>query len=216
MKPEKLYLSSTIKQWTSDPFTFGAMLSTVQGAELGYEWLALFEGITFMVDSGAFTGKYKFSEWIHRLRKLRRYRSQCLGVIVPDKPFNWSTTVEMFRELSTYVRELGYPVALAIQNGVTLSEVKELDFDTVFVGGDEDFKRRQCLPVIKWALSAGKWIHVGRVNGGNNLSKYYGYASSWDGTTFSYHPTQQFEPLRQAVQAARRAFSLSFYSFVQD
>lgn len=208
---DKLYLSSSIKQWTTEPSTFGAMLSTVQGAELGYQWLALFDGIRFMVDCGAFTGKYKFREWLHGLNRLRKYRSQCIGVIVPDKPFDWSTTLEMFSELVPYVRTAGFPVALSIQNGVTLPEVKNLEFDTVFVGGDEDFKRRGCWPVVDHALSRGKWVHVGRVNGERNLIRYYGYANSWDGTTFSYHPTQQFEPIRRAVLAARKGFNLPLF-----
>lgn len=191
-----------------DPFIFGAMLSTVPGAGIGHQWLALMEGLMFMVDNGAFTNKYEFNQWIRGLRKLRLYSPQCLGVVIPDRPFNWPITLEMFRQLAPYARQFGFPVALAIQNGVNLAEVKSLDFDTVFVGGDEDFKRRQCWPVIDYARSLGKWIHVGRVNGERNLKKYYGYADSWDGTTFSRHPTQQFEPLKRAVIAARIGFNL--------
>lgn len=204
---EKIYLSSSIVQWTIDPFIFGVMLSTVQGAELGHEWLALYEGVRFMVDNGAFTNKYKFREWIHKLKKLRRYSGQCLGVVVPDKPFDWPQTLLMFRELSNQVSSLGLPVALAIQNGVRLEEVRTLDFDTIFVGGDDNFKRRDCWPVVDWALSTGRWIHVGRVNGERNLVKFYGYANSWDGTTFSYHPTQQLKSIRRAVLAARMGFN---------
>lgn len=217
MDREKLYLSSSIVQWTMDPFVFGAMLSTVPGASLGYQWLALMEGIAFMVDNGAFTNKYQFLQWLAGLRRLRLYRLQCLGVIIPDKPFYWSVTLEMFRELAPYARDLGFPVALAIQNGVSLAEVKSLDFDTVFVGGDEDFKRRECWPVIDYALGLGKWIHVGRVNGERNINKFYGYANSWDGTTFSHHPTQQFEPIQRAVLTARAGFNRSMFSgAIQD
>lgn len=211
-RPEKIYLSSSIAQWTREPFLFGAMLSTVPGAGIGYQWLALMEGIIFMVDNGAFTGKYQFRHWVRGLKKLRLYKPQCLGVIIPDKPFDWTTTLAMFKELSPYARSLGFPVALAIQNGVRLEDVKNLDFDTVFVGGDKDFKRRECWPVIDYAHEFGKWIHVGRVNGETNLVKHYGYADSWDGTTFSRHPTQQFEPIRRGVISARHGFNTTIFS----
>lgn len=116
----------------------------------------------FAIDNGAFAGLDVVAFRSLLVRELPN-RAGCRFVVVPDVPFSMRRTLELFHR---WRRELaGWPLALAIQNGVDDFDLPWEQLDAVFIGGDDTFKTsRHALAVVKAAKALGKWVHVGRVN----------------------------------------------------
>jgi len=131
-------------------------------------------------------------------------KTACLFSLVPDCPFDAEGTIEWFWRYEKYVRDLGYPVGLASQNGMTSEMVPWEAIDCLFIGGDDAHKRGpEGRNLIIGAKMRGKHVHVGRVNSGRVIRNYFWMADSWDGTTLARHPTQQHKSIGSAVLYAR-------------
>lgn len=89
----------------------------------------------------------------------------CLFVVSPDIPGNAVETLRLFDAWHDRIRALGYPVALAIQNGQESLPVPFRDIDAVFVGGDNAFKYSAFVSeLVIEAHRKRVWCHMGRVN----------------------------------------------------
>jgi hypothetical protein len=83
-----------------------------------------------------------------------------LWVLCPDVVGDREGTLTRWREWSPRLRETGWPVAFAVQDGMVARDVPS-DADLVFVGGTTEWKWRT---VRGWCSDFAR-VHVGRVNG---------------------------------------------------
>ena len=154
-------------------------------------------------DNNRFPGTWTEKLW----RKMLEFYddlSACLFSLVPDCPMDAKGTIEWFWRYERVVRDLGYPVGLASQNGMTPKQVPWEAIDCLFVGGDDTHKRGpEGRNLIVEAKMRGKHVHVGRVNSGKVIRNLFWMADSWDGMTLARHPTQQHKSIGSAVLYAR-------------
>lgn len=126
-------------------------------------------------DNGCFNpdtyiGDARWLEWVARLP-----RAGCLFVVVPDVARQPDGTLggdpvatwARFSALAERVRALGFPVALAGQDGLehmpNLAE-QIAAADVLFLGGSTEWKTGAALDLVPVAHAAGRRVHMGRVN----------------------------------------------------
>lgn len=203
-----LYLSSTTKQYFNNPNIFGCMFNVLKIT--GKQGVALQSGCVWMLENGMFSKKYRnnpklweievFPKWLKSLEKFKPYQATCMGVVVPDVPFNYRHTLERFLKYQSFVKQFNYKTCLVTQNGLPVDAVPWPLVDCLFIGGDNQHKRgSEGYTLCVEAVKQNKKIHIGRVNSGRCLS-LFPFADSADGTTFSFHPTQQLNSIIKAVR----------------
>ena len=179
-------------------------------------------------DNGAFTG-FDQERFMNNLKQLLPYKSTCRFVVVPDVPFHWEPTLIKFSDWAPSIRRMGFPVALAVQDGATVANVPWSEIDALFIGGSTEWKRQQWrhvnadLPLftglpdcverptqvaelVNEAKSRGMWVHIGR---SANAPGQLWYASrlgadSVDGTGQHYRPDQYFKWIAQTMWEINR------------
>ena len=88
-----------------------------------------------------------------------------LFVTLPDVVGDGDATIELMHTWLPEVRELGKPVALVAQDGMTASTFPWSEVDAVFVGGTSEFKMGEVArEIVEEAKRRGMWTHMGRVN----------------------------------------------------
>ena len=109
---------------------------------------------------GAFTSGTPWSEsaWLTMLKAVKKSRLRPLWCLVPDVVADRIATLAKWKQYAPIARSFGWPLAMAVQNGMTPEDVPP--GAVVFVGGSTDWKW-QSLPM--WCAS-GHRVHVGRVN----------------------------------------------------
>lgn len=118
---------------------------------------------------------------------------------------NAAITLHLFRVYAHIPRELGYPVAMVTQDGMTPDDVPWSLLDTLFIGGSQYHKRgREAEALGTEAKRLGKWVHIGRVQSGQTMVKYWPWADSFDGTTLIRHKTQQMDSINSGLERLRR------------
>jgi len=179
-----MYLSGKTQQFFTNPQVFGCMFSYRQ---TGGQNKALDSGCKWMLDNGAFTGNFNLVKWRQSLDRMLPYIENCLGIVVPDVPYNGVETIHMFLKYHEVPRSLGYPVALATQNGMSSDMVPWDKLDVLFIGGDNEHKRGpEGKDLAMRGMELGKHVHVGRVSSLYSIKKFFSWADTWDGTTFVY------------------------------
>lgn len=118
----------------------------------------------FACDNDAFasftTGKiWDADAWLTMLKTLRADGRNPLWVLVPDVVADRDATLAKWKEFAPVAREFGWPLAMAVQDGMTPNDVPA-EAEVIFIGGNTEWKWRS-LPM--WAQT-GRRIHVGRVN----------------------------------------------------
>jgi hypothetical protein len=115
------------------------------------------------VDNGCFTDRWDETQWLGYLDRCARER--CLFAVAPDVPFDWTASWERSSRYVDQIRGMGFPVAVALQNGVTIETVPWSDLDVVFLGGDTAWKLgTTALYIAREAQSRGIHVHMGRAN----------------------------------------------------
>lgn len=120
------------------------------------------------VDNGAFTppgkpDRFDEARWLRYLDRCPRDR--CLFAVAPDVPFDWPASWARSELYIDRVRDMGYRVALAVQNGATPDLVPWDAADVVFLGGDTAWKlSTDALYIARAALDRGVPVHMGRAN----------------------------------------------------
>lgn len=195
-----IYLACKSEKHKQFPNKYGLMCNVKR--IVGGQWEVLDMGCPWMLDNGAFTG-FDESRFFQQLGKYVKYSGTCIGVVVPDKPFNWPLTLEMFQRYHEPIRANGFPVALATQNGADPKHIPWSDVDVLFIGGDHEHKRSEAHWLAWHAKKHGKWVHVGRVQSGRRIMQHFQWADSADGTTHKHHPTQQDPGIIAAINARK-------------
>ena len=142
-------------------------------------------------DNDCYTGNFNantFLDWLSG--DALQYRNRCLFVVCPDVVYDAQATLDLYKSWRLKIKSLGYPVALALQDGVEKLNLK-WDFDAVFVGGSTEWKMSLAvIELLQKAKSLGKWCHVGRVNSIKRMRHFWGFADSFDGTDYVHHPEE--------------------------
>lgn len=157
------------------------------------------DGVLWAADNGCYTAGDRFSA-IRWLGFLRRWQGEgtCLFAVAPDVPFDMDATLERSLPYLPVIRSLGYPAALAIQNGVERVTLPWDELDAVFIAGDKAFKTcRIARAICEEARARGKHIHIARRNSYKALQEAQGMgAGSCDGTFLKFGPDKNWPRLQ--------------------
>lgn len=147
-------------------------------------------GLPYALDNGRFTvwsrgKKYDEAKFWKHLRRAQKIHAP-LWLAVPDVVANRLATIDEYLHWAPKLTTLGWPLALVVQDGMTICDVQSLtpQPSVVFVGGTTKWKWRT---IRHWCRNFTH-VHVGRVNGYHSLwAAQYAGASSTDGTGWYYH-----------------------------
>lgn len=126
------------------------------GAQRGPE-----EFIPYALDNGAFGHDDDWSEiaWRALLMWARLSGQSPLWCLVPDVVGDKMRTLSRWEMYSPIVMDMGWPLAFAVQDGMTKDDVPN-GVDVIFVGGSTAWKWRT---MARWCADFPR-VHVGRVN----------------------------------------------------
>lgn len=77
-----------------------------------------------------------FRQWLTQIKYLPK---SLLFLVVPDVPRNAQATLAEWERWEAELRELGVPLAFALQNGMELEQVP-CSADYLFIGGTDDWR----------------------------------------------------------------------------
>lgn len=178
----------------ADPARWGLIATPRRGRGIiadGYLWLA---------DNDCFSSSWQEDTWLSWLDGLTAYQSRCIMATAPDVVGDAATTLERFAHYAPILRRRGWRVGLVAQDGLE-SLSWPTDYDALFVGGSTEWKLSDAADwCIRRAQAAGRWVHVGRVNGGKRIRhfKLIG-VDSVDGTSLCFNPPDEFRKLNSAL-----------------
>ena len=147
-------------------------------------------------------------EYIAWLDTLTCDRARCLFAVAPDVLGDAAATWERAAPLLPQIRALGYPAAFVAQDGFNADAIDWDAFDVLFIGGKplvtkstppalratlraREWKRQADggLAAIHEGMRRGKFVHVGRVNGGQFFEQLANLgADSADGSLLCHGP----------------------------
>jgi hypothetical protein len=162
--------------------------------------------LPYALDNDCFTQRKNWSEkaWIKMLENAKKAFSQPIWVLVPDVVADRTGTLERWFKYAPIARRYGWPLAFAVQDGMTPADVPA-EAKVVFVGGTTDWKW-QSLSI--WC-GAHPRVHVGRVNTIERLWECQDAGvESVDGTGWIRNPKRQDQipALMAWLDGERRAY----------
>lgn len=147
----------------------------------------------YALDNDAFSAwskkqEWNEGEWVEMLKWARRMASGAvstmlkghipLWVLIPDSVGNRDETLEKWDKYFPIAADFGWPLAFAVQDGMSAKDVPEAA-DVVFVGGTDSWK----FPNLTTWTQNFERVHVGRVNGIQRVRECQGLGvESIDGT----------------------------------
>jgi hypothetical protein len=129
-------------------------------------------------------------EYLGWLEQRGEHARRCVFAVAPDVVCDAMATLDRSAPMLPRIRRVGYPVALAMQNGIELLRMPWRDFDVAFLGGDTDWKIGPHARLLTAdARAHGKRVHMGRVNSRRRLrmAAQMGCHSA-DGTYLAFGP----------------------------
>lgn len=148
---------------------------------------SLLRSRVWAVDNAAFTS-FDAGAFVTLLDRVRGMAG-CRFVVSPDVVGNAAETLRLIRFWGPMIRSMGFPLALAAQDGLTVPMVPWSEIDALFIGGTTGFKMsRTADTLLAYAAARGKWRHVGRVNSRRRLRHFLHRCDSVDGSGFSRWP----------------------------
>jgi hypothetical protein len=120
--------------------------------------------LPYVIDNGKFSTWEFGKEWLEEeffdlldRCKLSRYKPE--WVLVPDEVGNRDRTLWLWNQYKPRVAMYGWPLAFAVQDGMTTKDVPE-SAEVVFIGGTTNWKWRN----VALFCAVFPRVHVGRVN----------------------------------------------------
>lgn len=173
----------------------GAVLDQMHAGTLGYidtpaQGNKRPAGVTWCADNGAFSDKWDANKWWRFLEANASDAATCLFAALPDVVGDWSATLDRSLPWLPKVKQLGYPVAIVLQDGATAETVPWEQVEAVFVGGATAWKLGpDARALVAEAKRRGLWVHMGRVNSERRL-RYAAHigCDSADGTFLTFGP----------------------------
>lgn len=142
-----------------------------------------FEFCPYSLDNGVFAkgDSWTSAPWVKMMDWARLSGQNPLWNLVPDSVGDREGTLRKWDEYSPIARQYGWPLAFAVQDGMTESDVPP-DAAVVFVGGSTDWK----WDTYRDWCAKFPHVHIGRVNTYRRLFDCYDAgAKSTDGTGFT-------------------------------
>lgn len=172
---------------------------------------AVVDGVDWCADNGVYAGTYPGDQWYMEWLAARAHLlHRCCFAVAPDVVGDAAATLERSAPMLPLIRRLGYPVALAAQDGIEALTVPWDEFDVLFIGGSTAWKLGPyARGVVAEARRLGKWIHMGRVNSGRRLR--YAHAigcHSADGTYLAHGPDTNLPKLLGWLRQIDEQFGL--------
>jgi len=167
-------------------------------------WKAPKHFLPYALDNDSFTARENWSEaaWRAMLERANLCALKPRWVLVPDVVGDRAGTLARWAQFAPVARRHGWPLAFAVQDGMTPADVPR-GADVVFVGGSTAWK---WATVTAWCLEFPR-VHVGRVNTIERvwLCEDLG-AESVDGTGWTRNPTRpdQSQALQEWLARERR------------
>lgn len=123
----------------------------------------------FACDNDAFSAwanekEWDYLAWINMLKKITSLRQSPRWVLVPDVVAEREKTILAWEKYAPEASTFGFPLAFAVQDGMTPKDVP-IKADVVFVGGTTEWKWNN---LRLWTDNFIR-VHVGRVNSLNKL-----------------------------------------------
>lgn len=159
---------------------------------------AVVAGVEWCADNSVFGNSYPGDEaYLAWLFARRRHAGRCAFAVAPDVVGDAKATLERSGPMLARIRALGFPVALAAQNGLEELPVPWDAFDVLFLGGDTAWKLgRHARALTAEAKRRGKWVHMGRCN--SEVRVRYAHeigCDSADGTFLAHGPDKNLPQL---------------------
>lgn len=160
-------------------------------------------GVDWCADNGVFGGKYPGDDaYLGWLGERSWAVADCAFAVAPDVVCDAQATLDRSAAMLPAIRRVGYPVALAAQNGLERLTVPWRAFDVLFLGGDTEWKigpyaRRLSAD----ARAYGKRVHMGRVNSLRRMrtAAWMGCHSA-DGTYLAFGPDQNLPKMLRWIR----------------
>ena len=158
------------------------------------------QGMPVALDNGAFGGKYRgddfFLRWLDK-----QSRAGVLFAVSPDVVGDADGTLKRSLPMLPRIRDLGFPVAYAGQDGFDAGVVPWELMDVLFIGGSTQWKMGMGgREAIAAAHQHGKAVHFGRANSWTRLAYAAGLGCvSADGTTIKYNPGRYVSEVKSWV-----------------
>jgi hypothetical protein len=158
-------------------------------------WRIPLDVVPYALDNGAYSAWTNNLPWdeaaFYKMLEVAKTHREPLWVACPDKVADRETTIKLWPQHSTRIRDFGYRPAFVVQDGMTPSDIP-VDADFVFVGGSTKWKWRN-LPLF---AKCGVGVHVGRVNTYEALWICHELgAASCDGTGWMRGGPSRLQPL---------------------
>ena len=139
--------------------------------------------IPFALDNDAFSAfchgtPWNAPAWREMLKAVWQSALDPLWLLVPDVVADRDATLQNWRTYSPEAAACGWPLAFAVQDGMTANDVPR-EADVVFIGGSTAWKWR----TLQYWCDNFRRVHVGRVNTTDRLELCHASgAESCDGT----------------------------------
>tara|TARA_Y100000310_G_scaffold303747_1_gene342340 strand:- start:62 stop:667 length:606 start_codon:yes stop_codon:yes gene_type:complete len=156
----------------------------------------------FILDNGAYVAWKNNTEWDEkswlRLAQKVSEKDRVQWAVVPDVVTDREATLRSYQRWAGFMKyQLGFRLAMAVQDGMTPTDIPTDDGDSIgpdiiFVGGSTEWKWKS---LRTWTAAFDR-VHVGKANTLRQLTAAYDAgADSVDGSGFSFAP--QRKALRQ-------------------
>lgn len=160
-------------------------------------------GATWAADNGCFTAGDRFDPdaWLAWLMSMNPVGA--LFATAPDVLGDAAATLTRSAPFYEQIRAAGFRPALVLQDGQEHLPVPWDQVGAVFIGGSTDWKLGAGACDLAYRAKArGKWVHMGRVNGGRRLRRAAVMgADSCDGTFLRWGPDDNVVRLRAWLRA---------------
>jgi hypothetical protein len=133
------------------PNSVGWLLSPYSG-KIPVWWLP------YALDNGAFV-EFDENKFLNHLGRFSAYEHKPLWCVVPDAPGDAEKTLQLWSDWGCVVRDHGYKLAFAVQDGMIPGDVPD-DADVVFIGGTMEWKIENAHKF----RDTSKWYHIGKVS----------------------------------------------------
>lgn len=149
--------------------------------------------IPYALDNDAFGLGDNWSEtnWLNALRWAADSGMEPRWALVPDKVGDKEITLQKWLQYAPVTASYGWPLAFAVQDGMTAADVPT-DADVIFVGGSTEWK----WDTMQMWCDEFPRVHVGRVNAYHRLWECHrAGAESTDGTGWMRGDRRQYQGL---------------------
>jgi hypothetical protein len=181
------YFANPSTQRVRDAMTSG-LLNMIDTPKQGNRRPA---GVRWCADNGVFGKGYPGdAKWWAWLEASAVDAATCVFAVAPDVVADAAATLVRSAPWLARIRGLGYPVALAAQDGLEHLTVPWDEFDVLFIGGSTEWKLGAAArALVAEAKARGKHVHMGRVNSERRLryALHIGCDSA-DGTYIAFGP----------------------------